>query len=132
MKYKIVLLIITGMLGIGQASAQNNDLQLAYQYTQNGEPQKAFDIYQKLYKQDNDFYYPYYVNSLIGLKKLDEAESITKKAMRKHPGDSQYAIILGKIYTQQGNRDKANNAVLPGRKCRLCYQDISAGAQSVA
>jgi hypothetical protein len=40
--------------------AQGNDLQLAQQYTLNGEPLKALDIYQKLYKQDNEGYYPYY------------------------------------------------------------------------
>ncbi|WP_158825204.1 tetratricopeptide repeat protein [Mucilaginibacter lacusdianchii] len=108
MKYKILLLLVAGIMGATPIFAQSTDLQLAYQYSLNGETQKAFDLYQKLYKQDNELYYSYYVNSLIGLKKLDEAENITKKAMRKHPSENQYAIILGKIYTQQGHNDKAN------------------------
>src|ERR1700743_957467 len=88
--------------------AQVNDLQLARQYTTNGELQKALDIYQKLYKQDNDAYYSYYVSGLLSLKKVEEAENVTKKMLRKHPGDYQYSIGLGLIYTQKGETDKAN------------------------
>ena len=88
--------------------AQDTELQLAKQFAANGEQQKAVDIYQKLYKQDNDQYYPVYVNSLLELKKFDEAESITKKMMRKHPDDHQYIVMLGTAYTQQGAVEKAN------------------------
>lgn len=89
--------------------AQNTDLQLAKQFSANGEPQKALDIYQKLYKQDNEAYYTYYINGLLTVKKFDEAESVAKKMLRRHPGDAQYAIALGRIYTQRGDIDKANS-----------------------
>lgn len=88
--------------------AQENDLQLARQFTNNGEPQKALDIYQKLYKKDNDTYFPYYISGLLNLKKFEEAEGVTKKMLRKHPGDYQYSITLGRVYTQKGEADKAN------------------------
>src|ERR1700712_2876733 len=88
--------------------AQVNDLQLAKQFAANGELQKANDIYQKLYRQDNEVYFPYYINSLLGIKKFDEAENITKKMLRKHPGDYQYSIALGRVYTQRGDAEKAN------------------------
>jgi tetratricopeptide (TPR) repeat protein len=88
--------------------AQNNDLLLAKQYSANGEPQKALEIYQKLYKQNNEDYYSVYVNTLLSLKKFDEAESISKKLIRRHPDDHQYAIMLGNIYTQEGNLTKAD------------------------
>jgi tetratricopeptide (TPR) repeat protein len=101
--------IVLAFLWFGQmAFAQNADLQLAQQYSANGDLQKAYDIFQKLYKQDNEAYYPYFINNLLGLKKLDEAESITKKLMRKHPEETEYALRLGAIYTQQGNADEAN------------------------
>src|ERR1700759_3163033 len=90
------------------AFAQGNDLQLARQYSANGEPQKALDIYQKLYKQDNEAYFIYYLNGLLGLKKFDEAESAAKKMLRKHPADYQYSIWLGRVYTQKGDAEKAN------------------------
>ncbi|MBD1383655.1 tetratricopeptide repeat protein [Mucilaginibacter rigui] len=88
--------------------AQNNDLLLARQYAANGEQQKALDIYQKLFKQDNDAYYQQYFTSLLTFKKFDEAESITKKMLRKYPGNNEYTIALGSVYTQQGNTAKAD------------------------
>jgi tetratricopeptide (TPR) repeat protein len=89
--------------------AQNNDLALARLYAQNGEQQKALDIYLKLYKQDNEGYYQQYLNALLAGKKFDEAESITRKMIRKHPAAYEYNIALGAIYTQQGNTDKADD-----------------------
>lgn len=98
----LVLTIVTRLF------AQDNDLQLAKQYNTNGEPQKALEIYQKLYKQNNENYYSYYINTLLTLKKFDEAESAVKKLVRRHPGANEYQIMLGAIYTQQGNMGKAN------------------------
>jgi tetratricopeptide (TPR) repeat protein len=107
MKY-FLLLIITVILQTGNLLAQDDDLLLARQFAQNGELQKASDIYQRLYKQDNETYFSLYTNNLIDLKKFDEAESLIKKMIRKHPEEAQYAITLGKVYTEQGHRDKAN------------------------
>jgi tetratricopeptide (TPR) repeat protein len=89
-------------------TAQIEDLQLAAQFTQSGETQKAADIYQKLYKQNNESFYPFYFKSLLNLKKFDEAESITKKMMHKHPQESQYPIALGNLYHEKGSEDKAD------------------------
>jgi TolA-binding protein len=103
--YVLVLLLFicsTGLL------AQNNDLLLARQYATNGEQQKALDIYQKLFKQDNEAYYQQYFSTLLTFKKFDEAESITKKMLRKYPGNNEFTIALGNVYTQQGNTAKAD------------------------
>src|SRR5882672_6501261 len=105
---RTVLFIFFQFLFCSVLFAQFDDLQLAKQYTTNGELQKALDIYQKLYKQDNEAYFPYYVNGLLGLKKFDEAESVAKKMLRKHPAEYRYSITLGRIYTQKGDIDKAN------------------------
>lgn len=107
MKSFYVLLLLSVFLCVN-VSAQNNDLQLAQQYSLNGEPQKAFDLYQKLYKENNENYYPYYLSSLISLKKFDEAESITKKLIHKHPSDLQYAVSLGRVYREQGNTSRSD------------------------
>nr|WP_259068223.1 tetratricopeptide repeat protein [Mucilaginibacter sp. X4EP1] len=88
--------------------AQNTDLQLAKQFAANGEQQKALDIYQKLYKQNNEDYFSPYFSSLLSAKKFDDAISIAKKMIHKHPEDHQYVIILGTAYIQQGDMDKAN------------------------
>src|ERR1700761_1343009 len=113
MKWFCVYIFLT-LAGISNLIAQGTDLQLAKEFTANGETEKALDIYQKLYKQDNEQYFEVYVNSLLSLKKFNEAESITKKMVRKHPDERQYVITLGTVYTQQGDLDKAN----------LLYDDI--------
>ncbi len=87
--------------------AQGDELQLAKQFADAGDQQKAFDIYQKLYKQDNDAYYSIYINSLLALKKFDEAATVTKKMIHRHPDDRQYIIQLGTVYTHQGAIEKA-------------------------
>jgi tetratricopeptide (TPR) repeat protein len=104
----LVNIVIIILITATRLFAQDNDLQLAKQYATNGEPQKALEIYQKLYKQNNEGYYTYYVNTLLSLKKFDEAESTVKKLVRKHPAEHQYQIMLGTVYTQQGNLSKAD------------------------
>ncbi|QQL49875.1 tetratricopeptide repeat protein [Mucilaginibacter ginkgonis] len=105
---RVLLLMIFCYAGAYHCFAQTGELQLAQQYTYNNAFQKAFDIYQKLYKLDNESYFSFYVNSLISLKRFDEAESVSKKLMRKHPADFQYAITLGRVYREQGKTDKAD------------------------
>ncbi len=89
------------------ATAQSDDLMLARQYTASGEKDKASQIYQKLFKQDNETYFKAYCYSLISLKKLDEAEILTKKMLKKYPGNLDYSISLGSIYTEKGDLPKA-------------------------
>lgn len=107
MKRLLILIFTLFAVTICLHAQDSNDLQLARQYSQNGEFQKAADIYQRLYRQDNETYFFAYAESLINLKKLDEAEGIAKKIVRKHPEEPQYAILLGKIYNEQGHREKA-------------------------
>jgi len=109
MKWLCAIIFLATMGCYSTVCAQGNDLQLAQQYSSNGEPSKALDIYQKLYKSNNEVYFPFYIKCLLTLKKFDDAESISKKMIRKHPDDDQYVITLGQVYTQSGNNEKANN-----------------------
>ncbi|RYY08175.1 MAG: tetratricopeptide repeat protein [Sphingobacteriaceae bacterium] len=90
------------------ATAQSDDLLLARQYTASGEKEKASQLYQKLYKQDNETYFKAYSYSLISLKKLDEAETLAKRMVKKHPDNLDYSITLGSIYTEKGDLPKAD------------------------
>jgi outer membrane protein assembly factor BamD (BamD/ComL family)/thioredoxin-like negative regulator of GroEL len=105
---RLYVLVLVLFICSTRLLAQNNDLLLARQYAANGEQQKALDIYQKLFKQDNEAYYQQYFTSLLTFKKFDEAETITKKMLRKYPGNNEYTIALGSVYTQQGNTAKAD------------------------
>ena len=108
MKHFFVIIFLSLVCSYSTAYAQGDNLRLAQQYSTNGEPLKALDIYQKLYKSDNEGYYPFYFKCLLTLKKYDDAENVSKKMMRKHPEDHLYTIMLGSIYTQQGSVEKAN------------------------
>jgi tetratricopeptide (TPR) repeat protein len=100
----VFLVAITG----SKLFAQGDEVLLAKQYNANGEHEKALVIYQKLYKQDNDTYFRDYFGTLMSLKKFDEAENITKKAIKKHPNTPEYVITLGSVYAQHGEAEKAN------------------------
>jgi tetratricopeptide (TPR) repeat protein len=101
----ILLIFVCG----SKLSAQNNDLLLARQFAANGEPEKALELYTKLYKQDNETYFSNYIATLLSLKKFDEAETATKKLVKKYPKNYKYTISLATIYTQQGDVEKANS-----------------------
>ena len=103
----VLVIAIFCLLGF-KAAAQVDEAHLAAQYTASGELLKALDIYQKLFRTDDETYYPNYIKCLLSLKKFDDAESATKKMIRKHPDNSLYTISLGTVYTQSGAVDKAN------------------------
>jgi len=105
---RVAVFLLLIFIGCSRVFAQGNDLQLARQFAANGETDKALEIYQKLYKQNNELYFQMYVSTLLSAKKFEDAENIAKKMVKKHPKDYGYQITLGTIYTQQGTIDKAN------------------------
>jgi len=109
MKWFCVIICVICLGTCPKVFAQGDEAQLAAQYAATGEPQKALELYQKLYKQDNETYYTPYIKCLLTLKKFDDAENITKKMIRSHPADAVYVITLGTIYTQNGDLSKANS-----------------------
>ena len=106
---QIAAIVLVIFISCHSLFAQDNDLLLAKQFAASGETQKALDIYQKLYKQDNETYYSEYINALLSVKKYDEAEITAKKIIRRHPAEPLYMISLGKIYGQKGDINKANS-----------------------
>lgn len=103
--YKTLILLL--LLTCTRAFAQNTDVQLARQFSANGEEPKALEIYTRLYTADNETYFTSYLNSLITLKKLDIAEATAKKMIKKHPGEFQFPVALAKVYREKGQKDKA-------------------------
>ena len=90
------------------AQIGSTDEQLASQYYQNGEFDKAAIYYEKLYKQrPNDFFYEAYLNSLTQLKDYKAAEKLCKRQLKIGPNKFKYSIDLGIIYRNDGNNSKA-------------------------
>jgi pentatricopeptide repeat protein len=83
---------------------------MAQHYYQRGEYDKALSVYQKLFNQgrSQSKYYDYYFNSLVKLKRFDEAEKLVKKMMSTYKGNFVYQVDMGRLYKEQGQQNKAD------------------------
>jgi tetratricopeptide (TPR) repeat protein len=106
-RYSAILLIL--LLAFGNITfAQNKDEQLAAQFFSNAEYDKAADLYEKLLNKNiNSFYFfDNLLQSLIKLKRLDDAESLCKKMFRK-TNSPYFSVDIGFIHTLNNKPDKA-------------------------
>ena len=89
--------------------AQTTDEQLAAQYFQNKEYDKAVVYYEKLYsKKPNPLYYNYYLICLLELKDFKTAEKVVKKQIKKNEKALNFVVDLGYVYEVSGDEGKAN------------------------
>lgn len=108
--YIIVLCCFASLLCRAQ---QNVDDALAYQYYQQGQYQEAAVLLEKLFNRTkSDSYFEMYLNSLLKLKKFDDAEKTVKKLIRQDTKNLQYSIALARIYQEKGQTEVANKMYL--------------------
>lgn len=101
------LLIVTGLNTA--LSAQNPNL--ANQYFQNGEFEKAADLYSQLLENDRglaDYYFERYLSCLLNLEDFDTAEKALKKELKKAPNNSKLYVFYGNLYDRLGKMEEAN------------------------
>ena len=101
-----------------QAGAQNfrqnrqlapDESDLAIQFYQDGDYEKAAVIFEKLFANpNNEGYFDIYFNTLLKLKRYDVAEKIVKKQIKQSPQAEIYEIALGKLYQEKGDAQTAN------------------------
>ncbi len=104
---KLCSLIILIMLSLG-SYAQSEEEQLAAQYYQKKEYEKAVEIYKELYRdQPTVFYYKYYLDCLIKLEDFSEAKRLVRKQKRDSDFPLKYAVELGYLYLQEDEEKKA-------------------------
>lgn len=91
--------------------AQNDkqDEQLAVQYYQNGEYDKALVLFEELFNNNpsSSYYYEYYLNTLLKLKNYSQAEKALKKLV-KRSNNLVYMVDLGYIYSLTDDKEKAD------------------------
>ncbi len=89
------------------AQQPGTDEQLAFQYLQNKEYDKAIVYYEKFFsKKDGLSYYDPYLLCLTKLGQFDKAEKMIKKVIKQHPHDLSYIVDLGTLYIDNGNKSK--------------------------
>lgn len=99
---------LLSIVAVAQNPNQQTDSQLAMQYYRQGEYRKAADIFARLYERGrSDFYYGYYLNSLLKVPDYEAAETLVQAQMKISRGNLKYNIDLGNVQELKGNPDRA-------------------------
>lgn len=110
-KYRLVfvfafLFCLSGMHYSALAQVPQ-DRQLADQYLNNSEYEKAAVLYEKLMNNDPYGTYPQYLRCLLALKNYEDAEKLVKKIIKKSPDFPAYQVDLGNVYSSKGDSSSA-------------------------
>jgi tetratricopeptide (TPR) repeat protein len=84
------------------------DEQLADQFMEKREYDKAIVYYENLYDKSQDIFYTPYFKCLVATRDLKKAEKIAKKQIKNSPGSLQFYIDLAQVYKADSNLTKAN------------------------
>ncbi len=111
-KIKYILFLFGfAVLPLFAPAQTSTDEQLAAQFFQNKEFDKALDYYEKLYnKISPQQFYPPYLNCLLEIKDFGKAEKIVKKQIKKNPEKPDLIVDLGTVYARADEPDKAKSA----------------------
>ncbi|MFO0320815.1 MAG: tetratricopeptide repeat protein [Bacteroidota bacterium] len=82
------------------------DAQLAKQFYDQKEYEKAIKYYENLYDKIPDAYFANYYKCLIETKDYSKAEKVIKKQIKKNSSNTYLYVQLGKVYRLQGHLDK--------------------------
>ncbi len=95
--------------GEQQKPRTETDEQLAAQFFQKKEYDKALILYEKLFKKDkNNINYTYYLYCLIELEDFKAAEKLVKSQIKDFPDRLKYNVDLGYVYLESGEISKGN------------------------
>lgn len=89
--------------------AQNSEEQMAVQYYNNREYEKAIELFEKLYdKRPDSYFYSYLLFSYVEQKDFRSAERLVKKQQKKFPRLARYKVDMGYVYESNNQISKAS------------------------
>lgn len=101
----VILICISTSSVIAQGGI---DEKLAVQYYQDGQYEKAADLFGKIFKKNpNAYYYNYYIESLFALQDYKTAEKFVNEMIKAFPQDKKYKIELGYVFKLEGEEKKS-------------------------
>jgi tetratricopeptide (TPR) repeat protein len=101
-------IFLSSILLMLTVALQAQSPQLADQYFQNGEYEKAVVLYDKLNQQNQgDYFFDRYVQCLMSLERFDECEKILTRQIKKEPQKVSLYVTFGSLYEQQNKPEKA-------------------------
>ena len=96
-----IILLLSCVVSKAQAPV---DIQMAAEYFNQKEYDKARDIYEKLYRKNPSYeFYQNILQCFIKSENYKDGEKWIKSVRRKQKNDLRYTIDLGTLYMQQGN-----------------------------
>jgi tetratricopeptide (TPR) repeat protein len=109
-RYISLLLLFIGM-GFCSMAQSSTDEQLANQFYQNKEFDKALTYYENLFNKKSPLtYYTPYLNCLLETKDFKKAEKVVKKQIKQNPENFSFMVDLGVVYSRSEDPDKAKSA----------------------
>src|SRR6185436_19068267 len=88
-------------------SQSPQDRQLADQFLNNAEYEKAANLYEKLMDRDPFGTYSQYLRCLLAMKDYESAEKLVKKIIKKQPDNGSYYVDYGFVYAAKGDPEKS-------------------------
>ena len=96
------------VLPFQQNAPSGNDEQLATQFFQARDFEKAAEMYGKLYeKKPGNYYYTYYLYTLLEIRDFDKAEKLIRNQRKLEPNAMKYVVDLGFVSFRAGDAEKA-------------------------
>ncbi len=95
------------MVSNASFAQKNTDEQLAVQYFNNKEYDKAIVYFEKLYNKDEGTYYNYYLKCLIQTKDLKKAEKVAKRQIKNNSYNLSFYLDLADVYKADEDEKKA-------------------------
>ena len=90
------------------AVTANNEDQLAMQFYQAKNYEKAAELYSHIYLRTPSYYnYTYYIYCLVEIQDYDEAKKIVKAQQKTDRNALKYDVDLGYVYFREGNLPKS-------------------------
>ncbi|MEM6396538.1 MAG: tetratricopeptide repeat protein [Bacteroidota bacterium] len=107
---RALLLFLLLLSAIGLSAQGGSNTQLAQQYYQDGEYEKAATIYKSLadLHQNNDFFFDRYVACLIQLEEFDNADKTISKRLRQKPNQVKLYVTYGQLLETQYDQEGAD------------------------
>lgn len=107
-RFRFLLFLLFALQSFG-AMVTAQDPRLANQYMQNGEYEKAAEVFESLLKKtpNNEYYFNNLIECYIQLDRLNEAEKIVKREIDKNPKEPKLYMHMGKLLDRQGKESQA-------------------------
>jgi tetratricopeptide (TPR) repeat protein len=109
LRYSITAVLLYISFGLSLMGQSQTDIELAREYLQQKEYEKAVTFYESFYARQpgSSSFFRYYIQSLIGTGDYDQAEKVAKRHIRRNRNDINAYIELGQVYIQQGKDEDA-------------------------